>query len=536
MRGNSQTKDGAPILAWHLIQSFDSQVDPRIANEIGRKLAEELFGSHAVVISTHTNTENTHNHIEISAWNLDGRKWHQCNENYQKIRECSDRLCDEYGLSVLEHTRKQKLVKWQDEDGTVRYFEPTDRKVELVRKREAGELSPDDVNSYRNTIPYEVTEAKKQSNVETVRQAIDNALPYATSYEHLLMMLRELGFKIKDKKKNGDWLAHVTFTPPTAERGVRDSSIDKESGYYTRENLTAIIEAQNAERRRNEAMQSQLHLPVYDEYVYGDIDVQGINEDYRAERTAGGDIRVVQRGEAERDIIRDVKKSDQELYGLYDTTRLHRLIAEQQAARKRNTQPRNREEVLVRQIQESFDNLKFIERKQIYSYSQILDTVKGLWAQYNACLSNISEAERMISRLEAVAAAPSTLVEIKNRMEAGKSNPEYITEQYPSDVKLMKDCMEAMRKYNVTDTASLNSLRESIQKYREQISSLQAALNGFSGELAAYNRCVVTLARIDRDSGRNDGELMASYEGIVNNARQEAERTQEKKKERGRDR
>jgi len=335
MYGNRNTKDGAPVLAWHLVQSFDGQVDPRVANEIGRKLAEEMFPKFPAVISTHTNTQNTHNHIEFCAWNLDGKKWHQCNENYQKIRECSDRLCDEYGLSVIEHTRKQKLIQWQDSEGKIHYYEPTDRKNELIRKREAGELSEDDVNSYRNTISYEVTAARKETNRVVVKQAIDSKLPYATSYEHLLAMLREAGFRIKAKKKNGEWLAHVVFIPPTAEKGVRDYTIDAESGYYTRENLTAIIEEQNAERMKNEALQSRLQIPYYDEYVYGKIDVQNINEEYRADRAKDGSIRIVQRGDAERDIIRDIKKSDIELYGLYDTTRLNQLISEQKEAARR---------------------------------------------------------------------------------------------------------------------------------------------------------------------------------------------------------
>lgn len=529
--GNSKTKDGAPVLAWHLVQSFEGQVDPRIANEIGRRLAEELFGNHPVVISTHTNTANTHNHIELCAWDLDGKKFNYDHAAYQKIRTTSDRLCDEYGLSVIENTRDRKLVQWKDNEGNIHYYEPTDRKNELIRKREAGELTSDDVNSYRNTIPYAVTTAKKLTNIEIVKRAIDSKLPYATSYEHLLSMLREMGFTVKDKKKDGTWREHITFTPPTADKGVRDYNIDKESGYYTRENLTAIIEQQNAERKRNEAMMSQLNVPYFSEYVYGDIDVQSINEDYRAALEEDGSYRIVQRGEAERSIIRDVKKSDMELYGLYDTTTLSRLIAEQREARKHKQPPRKREEVLVRQIQESFENLRFIEQKQLYSYSQINEIVKGLWAQYNACLSKISEAEVMVKKLETVAKTPHTLNEVRKRMEQNKNNPEYMTEQYQSDVRLMKSCMEAMKKYNIMNTESLNALKASTQKYREQITRLQTALSNLSVELSSYNRCVATLARIDRESGRDNSELLMGYDNIVRAAQQEAEQTNEKRRQ-----
>lgn len=540
--GNAKTKDGKPILGWHLIQSFDQEsdraIDPRMANEIGVKLAEELFPNHPVVISTHTNTEHIHNHIEFCAWSRDGKKYNYDHAAYDRIRECSDRLCDEYGLSVLENTRDRKLVQWQDAEGNTHYFEPTSRKIEMIRQREAGEISPDDVGSYRNTISYQEASAKKQTNIEIVKQAIDSKLPFATSYEHLLAMLREMGFRVKDKKKNGDWLAHVSFEPPTAERAVRDYSIG-EDGYYTRENLTRVIDELNAERRRSEALQARLNLPYYEEYEYGRIDVQTINEDYRAERAAGGGFKVVQRGDAERSIIRDIKKSDIELYGLYDTTRLHRLIAEQREAKKKKRPAQNREEVLVRQIQEGFDNLRFIEKKQIYSYAQINEIVAGLWSQYNACLSKISEAEGMIERLEFAANAPALLDEIRSRMEQGKDDPAYMMEHYHEDVRLLNACMESIKKYNVADAANLQSLQSTVGKYKDQIGKLQGSLAVFSKELASYNRCVATLARIDRDSGRDNKELLQVYQATISRGQQEAERTEkerEKKKGKGFDR
>lgn len=506
--GNSQTKDGKPVIAWHLIQSFEGEVDPMLANEVGRKLTEEVFGRFPAVISTHTNTENTHNHIVICAWNLDGKKWNQCNENYRRIREQSDKLCDEYGLSVLEHTRNQKLVRWTDEQGKIHYYEPTDRKNELIKMREEGVNYPDDVGSYRNTISYEMKEGRRLSNIETVKQAIDDLLPYATSYEHLLAMLREQGFTVKDKKKNGDWLAHITFTSPTAEKGVRDNTIDKENNFYCRENLTVVIEEQNRERRRNEELQAELNLPVYENYVYGEIDdVQGINEDYRATYANDGSIKIVQRGEAERDIIRDIKQSDREIYGLYDTSKIDKIIKEQREAAKKGVPAKNRNEILIRQIQESFENLKFIERKQLYSYDQINEIVRGLWAQYNLCGENIRAAEAAVDKLETVFTVPSLLSEVKNRIEQGKGDVEYMTERYPQDMKLLKTYADTLTKYKITDNASFDKLKEDVAKYREQIAALKISMDKFSKELADYNRCIHTLERIDKErEARNAAE------------------------------
>lgn len=532
LHGNAKTKDGKPVLAWHLIQSFEGIVDPRIANEIGRKMAAELFGNFPVVISTHTNTENTHNHLIVCAWNRNGEKWNQCNDNYRWIRETSDKYCDEYGLSVLEHTRKQKLIPWKDEDGNTHYYEPTDRKNELIKKREAGEISSDDVGSYRNTVPYEVTEQKKQSNVEIVRQAIDNLLPHATSYEHLLQMMREQGFEVKDKKKNGDWLAHVTFTPPTADKGVRDSSIDKDTGFYTRENLTRVIADSNAEHDV-EVQPEQPKVPYFESYEYGKIDVQSINENYRAKKNPSGEIEIVSRGEAERSVIRDIKHSDFDLRKKYDTSTLDKLIAEQKVAKKNNVSPKTRSEVLVRQIQDGFENLKFIEQKHLYSYQQINDIVKGLWGQYNACLSKIVEAEAMVERLDYASKTPQMLNEVRKRMESGRNNPEYMMEQYHEDIKVAKACMDSMKRYGITDAASLKELQEKIEKYREQIGKLQSMLDSFSGELYAYNRCVSVLSRIERESGGGFGEQLDAYNHIVREAEQEASKSEEKRKKKG---
>ena len=223
--GNRKTKDGKPILAWHFIQSFEGRVDATTANEIGVKLAEKMFPGFPVQISTHTDKENTHNHIVVCAWANDGHKYNQDHKAYQAVREESDRLCDEYGLSVLEHTRTQKLVEWTDAEGKKHYYEPTDRKNEMLEKRERGEVSTDDVRSYRNTEQYKEGKKKEDTLTVKIKKDIDRLLPYATDYEHLLRMLRENGYRIKDKKKNGEWLAHITFIPPGADpesKGKRD--------------------------------------------------------------------------------------------------------------------------------------------------------------------------------------------------------------------------------------------------------------------------------------------------------------------------
>lgn len=101
----SKTSMADPNKAYHLIQSFcPGEVDPATAHEIGKKLVDELLGgNHAYVIATHIDKDHVHNHIVFCAAQLyENRKYHACNRTYRMIRNISDRLCEEYGLSVIK--------------------------------------------------------------------------------------------------------------------------------------------------------------------------------------------------------------------------------------------------------------------------------------------------------------------------------------------------------------------------------------------------------------------------------------------------
>jgi len=196
-------------LAYHVIQNFGEQINPEIANEIGKKLAEELYGEYQCVISTHTNTDYTHNHIIFNAWSLTGKKFNDCLDSVRQLRNVSDRLCEEYNLSVIDHTRDMKLIKWKDENGVTHFYEPTERK-NAIRE---GEYS--NANDYRNTESYNDAENIKITNREVIINDIEKLIPYSKSYEDLLEQLKDIGYEIKDKKKNGDWRVHVSFKAPS---------------------------------------------------------------------------------------------------------------------------------------------------------------------------------------------------------------------------------------------------------------------------------------------------------------------------------
>ena len=110
-------------VAYHMYQSFaEGEVDADTAHKIGVKLAEEVFGDRfEALVATHLNTDHFHNHIVINAvsWK-DGLRYNDCKATYARIREVSDRLCREYGLSVIERPQgKAKTYgEWKaEQDG-----------------------------------------------------------------------------------------------------------------------------------------------------------------------------------------------------------------------------------------------------------------------------------------------------------------------------------------------------------------------------------------------------------------------------------
>lgn len=97
------------IECFHGYQSFvEREVTPEQAHEIGVKLAEELWGDKfQIVVSTHINTDNIHNHFVLNSVSfLDGKRFCNTKKDYALMRKTSDKLCSEYGLSILKQEEK----------------------------------------------------------------------------------------------------------------------------------------------------------------------------------------------------------------------------------------------------------------------------------------------------------------------------------------------------------------------------------------------------------------------------------------------
>lgn len=97
-------------LGFHIIQSFKGQeVSPQKANQIGKELAEELWGDkYQVLVCTHVNKENVYNHLVLNSVSfIDGKKYHNSNADIAFMKDMSDRLCAKYGLTIVETNRAE---------------------------------------------------------------------------------------------------------------------------------------------------------------------------------------------------------------------------------------------------------------------------------------------------------------------------------------------------------------------------------------------------------------------------------------------
>lgn len=151
------------ILGYHAFQSFcEGEVTPEIAHKIGVKLAEELWGDRfQVVVTTHLNTNHIHNHFLLNSVSfVDGLKYYNKLETYALMRQTSDNLCREYGLSVL----KEKPTGKYNVDYTLFY-------KNYVKKSNYHTQTKQDID-------YAITQSNTYKEFENLLKAMDYELIY----------------------------------------------------------------------------------------------------------------------------------------------------------------------------------------------------------------------------------------------------------------------------------------------------------------------------------------------------------------------
>ena len=106
-------------IAWHGYQSFKpGEVTPEQCHALGVELARQMWGDRfQVIVTTHLDKEHLHNHFCVNSVSFkDGGKYNFSKKELKRLRDTSDRLCREHGLSVVEHPRKAPSRQvWLDE-------------------------------------------------------------------------------------------------------------------------------------------------------------------------------------------------------------------------------------------------------------------------------------------------------------------------------------------------------------------------------------------------------------------------------------
>lgn len=120
-------------LGYHIIQSFKGhEVTPEKANQIGKQLAKELWGDkYQIVICTHINKENVHNHIIMNSVSfVDGKKYHNSNAEIAFMKQASDRICINNGLSIVNTPKSEKEKEFRQQN--IDYFNRRSEKMQKV--------------------------------------------------------------------------------------------------------------------------------------------------------------------------------------------------------------------------------------------------------------------------------------------------------------------------------------------------------------------------------------------------------------------
>lgn len=106
-------------IAWHGYQSFKpEEITPKEAHELGLQLAQEMWGDRfQIIVTTHLDKDHIHNHFCFNSVSfIDGGKYNYSKSELRKLREVSDRICAEHGLSVIENPHKAPSRQvWLDE-------------------------------------------------------------------------------------------------------------------------------------------------------------------------------------------------------------------------------------------------------------------------------------------------------------------------------------------------------------------------------------------------------------------------------------
>ena len=200
------------IIARHVIQSFEiGEVTPELAHEIGKQFADEILsGKYEYVLTTHIDKDHVHNHLIFNAVDfMDYHAYKSYKRIYYDMREVSDRLCKENGLSVIPPSQNKGM-------------------------------------GYK-----EYTEAKRGTSwKQKLKQTIDRLVITAKDYDDFLRLMQEAGYEIKTGK-------YISFRAEGQERFTRSKTIGEN---YTEERIKERIAGRTPRRSQRQATPKGISL------------------------------------------------------------------------------------------------------------------------------------------------------------------------------------------------------------------------------------------------------------------------------------
>ena len=200
------------IIARHVIQSFEiGEVTPELAHEIGKQFADEILeGKYEYVLTTHIDKDHVHNHLIFNAVDfVDYHAYKSYKRIYYDMREVSDRLCKENGLSVIPPSQNKGM-------------------------------------GYK-----EYTEAKRGTSwKQKLKQTIDRLVITAKDYDDFLRLMQEAGYEIKIGK-------YISFRAEGQERFTRSKTIGEN---YTEERIKERIAGRTPRRSQRQATPKGISL------------------------------------------------------------------------------------------------------------------------------------------------------------------------------------------------------------------------------------------------------------------------------------
>lgn len=200
------------IIARHVIQSFEiGEVTPELAHEIGKQFADEILGGkYEYVLTTHIDKDHVHNHLIFNAVDfVDYHAYKSYKRIYYDMREVSDRLCKENGLSVIPPSQNKGM-------------------------------------GYK-----EYTEAKCGTSwKQKLKQTIDRLVITAKDYDDFLRLMQEAGYEIKTGK-------YISFRAEGQERFTRSKTIGEN---YTEERIKERIAGRTPRRSQRQATPKGISL------------------------------------------------------------------------------------------------------------------------------------------------------------------------------------------------------------------------------------------------------------------------------------